>query len=109
MSPGEAVPVTVIEAGPCHVLQVRTVERDGYEAVQLGFQDKKRPHGDRQVSPQSGRVGASVVMSRRSSVVSVLSGVRQPVSSCLPSPSVSRSGLCANCVVRPRGWRLVSR
>jgi large subunit ribosomal protein L3 len=39
---GKAVPVTVIEAGPCHVLQLRTLERDGYEAVQLGFSDKSR-------------------------------------------------------------------
>ena len=38
----QVVPVTVIEAGPCHVLQVRTSERDGYEAVQLGFLDKPR-------------------------------------------------------------------
>lgn len=44
---GEAVPVTVIEAGPCHVLQVRTPERDGYDAVQLGFLDKPRPKKDR--------------------------------------------------------------
>jgi len=44
---GHAIPVTVIEAGPCHVLQLRTKERDGYEAVQLGFLDKKRPQGDR--------------------------------------------------------------
>lgn len=39
---GKVVPVTVIEAGPCHVLQLRTKERDGYEAVQLGFADKPR-------------------------------------------------------------------
>jgi large subunit ribosomal protein L3 len=39
---GELVPVTVVEAGPCTVLQVRTLERDGYEAVQLGFDDKPR-------------------------------------------------------------------
>lgn len=39
---GTSVPVTVLEVGPCHVLQVRTVDRDGYEAVQLGFQDKPR-------------------------------------------------------------------
>lgn len=39
---GTAVPVTVIQAGPCNVLQVRTVDRDGYEAVQLGFLDKPR-------------------------------------------------------------------
>jgi large subunit ribosomal protein L3 len=39
---GTSVPVTVLEVGPCHVLQVRTVDRDGYEAVQLGFLDKPR-------------------------------------------------------------------
>ncbi len=39
---GEVVPVTVIQAGPCHVLQLKTVERDGYEAVQLGYLDKPR-------------------------------------------------------------------
>lgn len=39
---GDCVPVTVIEAGPCHVLQLRTPERDGYSAVQLGFRDKPR-------------------------------------------------------------------
>ncbi len=39
---GTAVPVTVVECGPCTVLQVRTQERDGYDAVQLGFVDKKR-------------------------------------------------------------------
>ncbi len=39
---GTAVPVTVLECGPCTVLQIRTAERDGYHAVQLGFADKKR-------------------------------------------------------------------
>src|SRR3954453_11946244 len=39
---GTAVPVTVLECGPCTVLQVRTPERDGYHALQLGFSDKKR-------------------------------------------------------------------
>jgi len=36
---GRQVPVTVIEAGPCQVLQVKSVEKDGYSAVQLGFND----------------------------------------------------------------------
>jgi large subunit ribosomal protein L3 len=36
---GVAIPVTVIEAGPCHVVQKKTVETDGYDAVQLGFED----------------------------------------------------------------------
>lgn len=44
---GKVVPVTVIEAGPCNVLQVRTVERDGYQAVQLGYLDKPRRLGSR--------------------------------------------------------------
>jgi large subunit ribosomal protein L3 len=39
---GDAIQVTVVEAGPCHVLQLRTKEKDGYEAVQLGFLDKPR-------------------------------------------------------------------
>lgn len=34
---GRAVPVTVVEAGPCRVVEVRTVEKNGYSAVQLGF------------------------------------------------------------------------
>lgn len=37
---GESIPVTVIEAGPCVVLQVKTLDRDGYESVQIGFDDK---------------------------------------------------------------------
>ena len=39
---GVVVPVTVLECGPCTVLQVRTENRDGYHAWQLGFDDKKR-------------------------------------------------------------------
>jgi len=39
---GTVVPVTVIEAGPCTVLQVKTQDRDGYQAVQLGFGARKR-------------------------------------------------------------------
>ena len=41
---GNVVPVTLIEAGPCVVTQVKTIERDGYEAVQLGFGEKGRPN-----------------------------------------------------------------
>ena len=53
---GDLIPVTVIEAGPCVVLQLKTVERDGYEAVQLGYLDKKRPVGGRRTrSSQASR------------------------------------------------------
>ena len=40
-SDGRVVPVTVIEAGPCYVTQIRTVESDGYQAVQIGFGETK--------------------------------------------------------------------
>ncbi len=39
---GEAMPVTVIEAGPCYVTQVRTAETDGYSAIQIGFDPVKK-------------------------------------------------------------------
>ncbi len=38
---GKNIPCTVIEAGPCVVTQVKTIEKDGYEAIQLGYVDKK--------------------------------------------------------------------
>ena len=41
---GKNVPCTVIEVGPCVVTQVKTLEKDGYEAVQVGFQEKKEKH-----------------------------------------------------------------
>lgn len=51
---GRAVPVTVLEVGPCVVTQVKTKERDGYEAVQLGFGQRKR-----QNKPMQGHLRAS--------------------------------------------------
>ena len=41
---GNVIPVTVIEAGPCVVAQVKTVETDGYDAIQLGFGEIKDKH-----------------------------------------------------------------
>ncbi|MDE6403603.1 MAG: 50S ribosomal protein L3 [Muribaculaceae bacterium] len=41
---GKNVPCTVIEVGPCVVTQVKTVEKDGYDALQLGFQEQKEKH-----------------------------------------------------------------
>jgi len=49
---GQHVPVTVIQAGPCTVLQRKTVESDGYEAIALAFGDIKK---SRLTKPQSGR------------------------------------------------------
>lgn len=41
---GKVIPVTIVEAGPCPVVEIRTKEKDGYEAVQLGFGSKKEKH-----------------------------------------------------------------
>ena len=41
---GKNIPCTVLQAGPCVVTQIKTVEKDGYSAVQLGFDDKKEKH-----------------------------------------------------------------
>ena len=41
---GHSIPVTVLEVGPCYVTQVKTSEKDGYDAVQLGFLDLKKKH-----------------------------------------------------------------
>jgi len=53
---GEAIPVTVIEAGPCVVTQIRTQDRDGYDAVQIGFGDITPKHLTR---PQQGHLAAA--------------------------------------------------
>ena len=49
---GTVVPVTVIEAGPCPILLVRTLDRDGYAAIQIGFRDKPRRLASRSVRGQ---------------------------------------------------------
>jgi large subunit ribosomal protein L3 len=48
---GNIVPVTVLQAGPCSVTQVKTVESDGYNSLQMGFDDKKK---SRQKKPECG-------------------------------------------------------
>ena len=41
---GHSIPVTVLEVGPCYVTQVKTLKKDGYDAVQLGFLELKMKH-----------------------------------------------------------------
>lgn len=61
---GAVVPVTVVAAGPCTVLRMRTVERDGYSAAQLGFEDKPR-----RLSTRAERGQVAVLDSSRTSTV----------------------------------------
>ncbi len=59
---GTLVPVTVIQAGPCHVMQVKTKGRDGYDAVQFGFDDRKRKNATK---PESGHARAAKTEPKR--------------------------------------------
>src|SRR5712691_7949824 len=59
---GKLAPVTVLQVGPCPVLLVRDQQRDGYDAVQLGFQDKNRKKATR---PERGHVSAELETKRR--------------------------------------------
>jgi large subunit ribosomal protein L3 len=61
---GEMVPVTVVRTGPCTVTQIRTRERDGYDAVQLGFdvcEEKKVNKPDRGHASASGKAGYRIL------------------------------------------------
>ena len=59
---GKNVPCTVIEVGPCVVTQIKTVEVDGYEAVQVGFEDKKEKHTNK---PEMGHFKKAGVTPKR--------------------------------------------
>ena len=54
---GTAIPVTVIEAGPCIITQIKTTARDGYEAVQIGFEQARLKSVTR---PELGHLGHSL-------------------------------------------------
>jgi large subunit ribosomal protein L3 len=58
---GIAIPVTIIEAGPCIVTQIKTAAQDGYEAVQLGFENTTNKHATR---PELGHLGHSLPLLR---------------------------------------------
>ena len=59
---GNVIPVTVIEAGPCTVVQKKTVETDGYAAVQLGFEDVSEKHVTK---PEAGHFKKAGVSAKR--------------------------------------------
>ena len=59
---GKNVPCTVIEVGPCVVTQVKTIDKDGYEAVQVGFMDKKEKHTN---NPEMGHFKKAGVTPKR--------------------------------------------
>ena len=57
---GNVIPVTLIEAGPCAVVQKKTAEKDGYDAVQLGFVDAKEKHVNKAEKGHFEKAGVSL-------------------------------------------------
>ena len=76
---GNSISVTVIEAGPCFVLQVRTPDRDGYSAVQLGYGEKPR-----RLASRSERGHVAAISSKRSKARAELKIEPVPKASCEP-------------------------
>jgi len=56
---GKNIPCTVIQAGPCSVLQVRTTEKDGYKSVQLGFDDKSEKNVSKALAGHFKKAGST--------------------------------------------------
>ena len=89
---GVATPVTVIQAGPCQVLQLRTEDKDGYSAVQLGFMDKKRPSKERRSrhsqARRSERGQVAKLKSKRSQKLAAAGVEAAPKAGCEPKKFV---------------------
>jgi len=58
---GEVIPCTVIEAGPCYVTQIRTLQCDGYDAVQLGFEEKRESLVNKPLKGHLARAGVKAL------------------------------------------------
>lgn len=76
---GNVIPVTVLEAGPCRVLQLRTQERDKYEAVQVGYLDKPR-----RLASRSQRGHVAKLDSKRQKQLAAAGAVAAPKADCEP-------------------------
>ena len=91
---GNAVPVTVLQAGPCTVTQLKTLDQDGYDAIQVGYGERKQKHLSK---PLSGHFDKSSVEPKR--ILAEFEKVPDPKKSTCPPgqtsilPSVSGTGV----------------
>ncbi|MCG8607977.1 50S ribosomal protein L3 [bacterium] len=93
---GENVPVSIIEAGPCSVTQIKTVDTDGYDAVQVGFEDKKEKVAKK---PELGHLKKANVGPKR-----IVREFRGPVDSYSLGDSVTVGIFSEGETVRVTGW-----
>jgi len=82
-STGEVIPVTVIQAGPCRVLQLKTEQRDGYEAVQIGYLSRPR-----RLASRSRRGHVAKLDSKRQRRLSAAGVEAAPKAACEPKQFV---------------------
>lgn len=54
---GEIIPITIINAGPCEVMQIKTMEKDGYSALQIGFDDRKKKRATKPAIGHAAKAG----------------------------------------------------
>ena len=73
---GVVTPVTVLKAGPCVVVQTKSVDKDGYEAVQLGFVEGKAPRANKAIAGHYAKAGVPPTRVRRE--VNVAKGASAP-------------------------------
>ena len=58
---GNAVPCTVIEAGPCYVTQIKSQDTDGYESIQIGFEEKKEKNSTKPLTGKFKKIKVPVL------------------------------------------------
>jgi large subunit ribosomal protein L3 len=80
---GRALPVTVLQAGPCRVMQLRTIQTDGYEAMQIGFLDKAR-----RLASRSERGHVAALGGKRSKKQAAAGKAAVPKANCEPQQFV---------------------
>ena len=75
---GRSVPVTILKVGPCVVVQKKTTEKDGYEAIQIGFESQKEERLSKPLRGHFKASGGSGFKHLRSRRISSVSGMWSP-------------------------------
>ena len=83
---GRSIPVTVIAAGPCYVSQVKTEDKDGYQAVQIGYVDLKEKHAKK---PNTGHLKKANLKPLKYLLILILINTSSGVLNCYIEPSIS--------------------
>ena len=72
---GTDYPVTIIEAGPCEITQIKSIEKEGYSAIQMGYMDKSKRHSNKSEKGHIDKAGVPVKKILKEFVSQNLNGV----------------------------------